>query len=182
MHPQKEIISLQRDCDATGIPSGLKVQLFKGTELILLQSLGGAFTVMTHQGEMSSVAGKDADAIGKEIPPEARVENLSGTGVSIEDLVWKQLKTCYDPEIPHNIVDLGLVYECTNSKKWFSIAVRKLSEPANMVSNEGLTASAPFLRILSWPFRRLKKSAVRASTGFSKTPGQCKYSLKAVAI
>ena len=107
---QKEIIPLKRDCEATEIPSGRKIQLYKGTELILLQSVGGSFTVMTHLGEMSSIAGQEADALGKEVPAEARPDTAAGQ--TVEERVWKQLKTCYDPEIPHNIVDLGLVYEC----------------------------------------------------------------------
>ncbi len=107
----KEIIALKRECEATEIPSGRKITFFAGTELILLQVLGGSFTVMTHMGQMASVTGKDADALGKNPPPEPAAV-LLGEEATIEKKVWAQLKTCYDPEIPHNIVDLGLIYEC----------------------------------------------------------------------
>lgn len=111
--PSPEIVTLKRDCGAIQIPSGNKVTLYAGTELTVTQSLGGAFTVVTHQGLMASLAGKDADAIGKEVPREVRdlKESASG-GAPLEKLVWAALRTCYDPEIPHNIVDLGLIYEC----------------------------------------------------------------------
>ena len=106
----KEILYLSRNCAATEIPSGKKVELFKGTELWIMQSLGGTFTVATHQGQMVSISGKDADALGKEVPPEAKADP-SLDGKTIEEKVKAKLKTCYDPEIPHNILDLGLVYE-----------------------------------------------------------------------
>lgn len=106
----KETVSIKRTCEATEIPSGRKLTIFEGTELILLQSLGGSFTVMTHQGQMASIAGKDADALGKE-PPPAPAADANETK-TLEEKIWAQLKTCYDPEIPHNIVDLGLIYGC----------------------------------------------------------------------
>lgn len=107
----KEIVALKRETEATEIPSGRKMTFFSGTEVIILQMLGGSYTVMTHMGQMASIAGKDSDALGKPIPEEpAAVE--AGEALSTEKLVWTQLKTCYDPEIPHNIVDLGLVYNC----------------------------------------------------------------------
>ncbi|HTL46841.1 MAG TPA: putative Fe-S cluster assembly protein SufT [Verrucomicrobiae bacterium] len=111
-----EIKVLTRDVSCTAIPSGQDVTLFKGTEVRITQSLGGTFTVVTHQGAMASIQGKDADALGKEIPADAREDALAPGGVPdakfVEERVWAKLKTCYDPEIPHNIVDLGLVYEC----------------------------------------------------------------------
>lgn len=110
-----ETVTLKRDCEAIQIPSGEKVTLFKDTWVTIMQALGGTFTVMTDQGAMASIAGKDADALGKEIPPEAQLPELSSDEADlgkIKEMVWRQLRTCYDPEIPHNIVDLGLVYEC----------------------------------------------------------------------
>ncbi len=108
----KEVVNVVRECEATEIPSGKKTVLYPGTELILLQALGGSFTVMTYMGTMASIAGKEADAIGRPVPPEPAAKNTDGSARTVENLVMDQLRTCYDPEIPHNIVDLGLVYEC----------------------------------------------------------------------
>lgn len=107
-------ISLKKDCNAIAVPSGEDLTLFSGTEVRITQALGGNFTVMTHQGTMAVIPGKDAEALGEEVPPEAVETAASGplNGDEIEKRVWKKLKTCYDPEIPHNIVDLGLVYGC----------------------------------------------------------------------
>lgn len=110
---QREQVVLARDVEAIRIPSGEKVTLYAGTELIITQALGGTFTVMTLQGVMSTVSGRDADAIGKEIPSEIKkMEELIRDGKSVEELVRAQLRTCYDPEIPHNVLDLGLIYGC----------------------------------------------------------------------
>lgn len=106
----KEIIPLRRECEATEIPSGRKITFVPGTELIVLQTLGGAHTVMTHMGQMATIAGKDSDALGKVY--EAPAEVKAAESKTLDEKVWAQLKTCFDPEIPHNIVDLGLVYEC----------------------------------------------------------------------
>ena len=85
-----------------------------GTEVTITQSLGGAYTVMTNYGHMVRIAGQDAGAIGKEA--EAVLQSGASAGaegsVDLEKSVWDQLKTCFDPEIPVNIVDLGLVYHC----------------------------------------------------------------------
>lgn len=108
----KEIVALKRECEATEIPSGRKMTFFEGTEVIILQTLGGSWTVMTHMGQMASIHGKDSDALGKPAPQQPEVTVEAGENPSLEKLVWAQLKTCYDPEIPHNIVDLGLIYEC----------------------------------------------------------------------
>ncbi len=109
----KEVATLKRTCEAVEIPSGKKITLFEGTEVMITQSLGGAYTILTYQGVMASISGKDGDALGKEIldAPSAPVAGQMNQEW-IEQNVWAQLKTCYDPEIPHNIVDLGLVYEC----------------------------------------------------------------------
>ena len=86
----------------------VRVVLEKGTEAFVMQSLGGSYTLrVPAYGGLFRIAGRDGDAIGKEIlAPPAPVE-----GGDLEQMVWDQLKTCYDPEIPVNIVDLGLVYD-----------------------------------------------------------------------
>src|SRR5262245_17988168 len=104
-----EYIELSRDCDAVEIPAGTPVVLERGTEVMVTQALGGAFTLrVPAYGGLFRIAGEDADAIGRE-PIEAPAPSESGG--DLDQLVWEQLRTCYDPEIPVNIVDLGLVYD-----------------------------------------------------------------------
>ncbi len=102
--------TFERDCEVVMIPAGDEVTIPAGTVGYITQALGGSFTVFI-DGNLFRVAGVDADAIGKEpvLPPELP-ENA--TEDDVEQLIWEQLKTCYDPEIPVNIVDLGLVYRC----------------------------------------------------------------------
>lgn len=107
---ENEDINIKRDCEATQIPSGVKITLPAGTRVRLVQSLGGTFTVTTDQGYMVRVEEKDADALGKEIAKPSH--SISSTAGSLDEQVWGQLKTCYDPEIPVNIVELGLIYGC----------------------------------------------------------------------
>lgn len=105
-----EPVTLARDCIAIIVPAGDQVMLRKGARGLITQALGGSFTVYL-DGNLFRIAGEDADALGKEpvpppqLPPDAADED-------VEDLVWDQLRTCFDPEIPINIVDLGLIYEC----------------------------------------------------------------------
>jgi probable FeS assembly SUF system protein SufT len=104
----REARTLSRDIEATAIPYGEKVPLKSGSTLFVMQALGGSFTAMSDQGYMVRIEGQDADAIGEEMRPGPSVEELQNKPLS--ELVWDQLRTCYDPEIPVNIVDLGLVY------------------------------------------------------------------------
>ena len=107
---ENEPIVVQRDVQAVIIPAGIEVKLRTGAVGYLTQSLGGSFTVYV-EGNLFRIAGDDADAIGKE--PPVRPELPPGaTDEDVRKLVWDQLKTCYDPEIPINIVELGLIYEC----------------------------------------------------------------------
>ena len=100
----------ERDCDVVMIPVGDVVTIPVGTVGYITQSLGGSFTVFV-DGNLFRVAGIDADAIGKEpVQPPSLPEGADAADV--EKLLWSQLKSCYDPEIPVNIVDLGLIYEC----------------------------------------------------------------------
>jgi len=93
------------------IPSGEVFIVPKGTHATITQSLGGSYTIITERGMMVRVAGKEVEAIGKEPVEEVKIEGLV-TKEKLDGLVWDQMKTCYDPEIPVNIVDLGLVYLC----------------------------------------------------------------------
>ncbi len=106
-----EPVTLSRDVEAAIIPVGTKVTLQKGERAYITQSLGGSYTVVVN-GNMFRIEGRDADALGLEV-----AQNVSTTGGPVskdemEKQIWEQLKTCYDPEIPVNIVDLGLIYDC----------------------------------------------------------------------
>ena len=109
MH-ENETVILTRDVEAAIVPAGKKVTLQRGEQAHITQSLGGTYTVVVN-GNMFRIVNRDADALGFEVAKAA--ENLSGqprTKEELEKEVWNLLKTCYDPEIPVNIVDLGLVY------------------------------------------------------------------------
>ena len=103
-----QITPLTRDCPATEIPSGTLHMISAGTPVYITQSLGGSYTVSTGYGQMLRIDAKDADALGLEPP----TQSMQPAGDFSEQLVWSQLKTIFDPEIPVNIVDLGLVYTC----------------------------------------------------------------------
>lgn len=106
-------VALSRDSEAILIPSGEEVILPAGTEVRVVQTLGGSYTVTTAGGQMLRIAGKDADAVGEEIAPAPQSGAPAAEGpVDVEKMVWDQLRMCFDPEIPVNIVDLGLVYVC----------------------------------------------------------------------
>ena len=107
-----EKVILTRDCEAIEIPAGYKTTLPAGTEVTITQSLGDSFTVVTERGYMVRIAAQDADALGKEVPKVSEEEAAARADKPLEERVWEELKTCYDPEIPVNIVDLGLVYNC----------------------------------------------------------------------
>jgi probable FeS assembly SUF system protein SufT len=111
MNPNEPKI-LTRDVEAAVVPVGTKVTLQKGGQAYVTQSLGGTFTVVVN-GNMFRIDGKDADALGLEIK-SAPATAISGpvTQELLEKQIWESLKTCYDPEIPVNIVDLGLIYDC----------------------------------------------------------------------
>tara|TARA_R110002049_G_scaffold78774_5_gene200530 strand:+ start:7696 stop:8247 length:552 start_codon:yes stop_codon:yes gene_type:complete len=105
-----EPVTLARDVRAVIIPAGEELKLREGTTGFITQALGGSFTVYI-EGNLFRIAGADADALGKEPTPPPEVPD-DPTDADIEAVIWKQLKTCYDPEIPVNIVDLGLIYRC----------------------------------------------------------------------
>src|SRR3990167_4462245 len=109
MSAEREIIIVSRDVFAMLVPSGARVMLHKGTEVTITQALGNSFTVSVY-GNLARIDAKDADALGREA--RTILDDLP-EGATVEDKVWAQLHTVYDPEIPVNIVDLGLIYECT---------------------------------------------------------------------
>ncbi len=107
-------VILTRDVEASVVPIGTKVTLQKGETAHITQSLGGSYTVIVN-GNMFRIAEKDADALGLEVaaqPAATAAPRGPLTQEQLEKQVWESLKTCYDPEIPVNIVDLGLIYDC----------------------------------------------------------------------
>jgi probable FeS assembly SUF system protein SufT len=106
---QTNVIELTRDCEATEVPYGGVQILPAGTKVRIMQSLGGSYTVATEQGSMVRIEAKNADALG--LTPQPTEEQTAPAQFS-EKLVWDQLKTVFDPEIPVNVVDLGLIYSC----------------------------------------------------------------------
>jgi len=99
----------QRECRVIQIPDGTPMVLPAGTSVRIAQALGDTYTLVTPRGLMVRLEARDADVIGKE-PPAAPAAGEAGP---LEEQVWGQLRTCFDPEIPVNVVDLGLIYDCT---------------------------------------------------------------------
>jgi probable FeS assembly SUF system protein SufT len=104
-------VELTRECEVVQIPHGHTVTLPKGTSVDITQTLGGSYTILA-QGGLFRVASQDADALGLQAaaPTDSKPASPGATGVD-EKRIWEALRTCYDPEIPVNIVDLGLVYD-----------------------------------------------------------------------
>ena len=108
---EREVVTLIRDVNIVTIPDGYHSTLNKGQEVTIHQSLGSNYTVITDYGHMVRIAGSDADALGKE-PQELHTLVSETNAAAVEKNCWEVMKTVYDPEIPVNIVDLGLVYRC----------------------------------------------------------------------
>jgi len=126
-------ITLNRDVEAILIPVGTPITLQKDSEVTITQALGGNYTVNVN-GNLAQIAAQNADALGFDAPePLQPKPGAVDTGEVDEDLVWQQLRTCYDPEIPVNMVDLGLIYDCT---------INKLGEEGNRVDIT-MTLTAP---------------------------------------
>lgn len=102
-------IELTRDCAATLIPSGERLQLGRGERVLVTQALGGSFTVQISGGRLARIAASDADALGQDVPQGVLPQ---ANGAFDIQQVLDILRTVYDPEIPVNVVDLGLIYQC----------------------------------------------------------------------
>ena len=105
-----EPVKFERDCPAVLVPQGEAVTLPAGSVGYITQALGGSFTVFV-EGNLFRVAGENADAIGKVAPKSLELADTEDD-TAVEKLVWSQLRTCFDPEIPINVVELGLIYDC----------------------------------------------------------------------
>ena len=119
-------IVLARDCEATRIPSGASAVLPAGTRVTITQTLGGHFTVTTEDGALLRIADKDADALGEAAAASAPMVE----GPFEEERVWEQLRTVFDPEIPVNVHDLGLIYDVIVDANAVVGVVMTLTAPA----------------------------------------------------
>jgi probable FeS assembly SUF system protein SufT len=104
-------ITLTRDVEAAIIPVGTRVTLQKGEQAQITQSLGGSYTVVVN-GNLFRIEGQDADALGMEMAAKPASSGGPVVQEQLEKQIWNELRSCYDPEIPVNIVDLGLIYDC----------------------------------------------------------------------
>ena len=121
----QEPVVVNRDVRAVIVPAGVEVKLRPGTVGTITQALGGSYTIYV-EGNLFRIAGADGDAIGKE-PVQPPALPLGATEEDVSKVVWDQMRTCFDPEIPINIVDLGLVYDCritTNDDGTRDVSVR----------------------------------------------------------
>ena len=106
---ERTLLTVQSDCPARLVPSGTEITIPENTFVTLTQSLGGSYTVLVN-GNMARVDGLDAEALGMQ---PLRIDYADdGSGTLNEENLWQTLRTVYDPEIPVNLVDLGLIYEC----------------------------------------------------------------------
>ena len=111
MRDDKPIV-LMRECQAAMVPSGEAVLLPAGSSIWITQALGGSYTAMTDHGYVVRIDGADAAALGLSGDSQPEPAEAAPAASSVEDRVWQQLRSCFDPEIPVNIVDLGLIYLC----------------------------------------------------------------------
>jgi probable FeS assembly SUF system protein SufT len=134
MNSDNKTVVLTRDVNATLVPFGETITLPTGTEVIITQSLGGTYTVIAND-QMLRITGDYADALGQQVISleEKIAQYTDGRVLTIEEKVWLQLSTCYDPEIPVNIVDLGLVYQVeitpTSQQKYDVLVKMTLTAP-----------------------------------------------------
>jgi probable FeS assembly SUF system protein SufT len=107
---ENDPVTLTRDLDVTAVPAGTREMIPKDSLVYITQSMGGSFTIY-FEGNLYRVAGRDADALRRE-PVAPPALHAGATDAEFEQLVWDQMRTVYDPEIPINIVELGLIYAC----------------------------------------------------------------------
>lgn len=132
MHtPNNEPVTFSRDCEAVSIPAGDAIKIPAGTHATITQALGGSFTLYI-AGNLVRIAGEDANTIGQEPPDKITLSEGAGDD-AVETLVWEQLAAVYDPEIPINVVDLGLIYLCEFDH----------SDPNARKANIDMTLTAP---------------------------------------
>ena len=123
-------VVIQREVGAIQIPDGDRTTLAQGTKVLITQQLGGSFTVMTDRGAMYRIDQRNADALGKETVAAATDAEPAAppqSAEALEEVVWEQMRKCFDPEIPVNIVDLGLVYDCRiepGAKEGFGVDIK----------------------------------------------------------
>ncbi len=128
---ENEPVTLKRDVEVIIVPVGVQVTLNKGELVHIIQSMGGSFTIY-FEGNLFRVGGRDADALGKD-PIKPPKMDPDSTDEEFEALAWSQMRTVFDPEIPINVVDLGLIYDCHISK----------SADGNREVNVKMTLTAP---------------------------------------
>ena len=110
-----EEVTVSREVGAIQIPDGNRTVLAEGTKVLITQQLGGSLTVMTDRGAMYRIDDRNADALGKEDTgprPGKGQESAPPDAETLEQIIWSKMRKCFDPEIPVNIVDLGLIYDC----------------------------------------------------------------------
>ena len=148
---QAAAVDLKRDCEATEIPAGTVITLPAGTPVDITQTLGGSYTVRALAGGLFRIAGKDADALG--IQATESGGDKAAEGPADEQVIWSTLRDCYDPEIPVNIVDLGLVYDMklTPLPSGRSAVAVKMTLTAPGCGMGGVIAGDAQQRLLSLP-------------------------------
>ena len=124
----REARTLSRDVEVAAIPYGDRLTLTAGTTVYITQALGGSYTAMTDHGYLVRIEGSDADAIGEQPTKPLTAEDAAGR--STEQMAWDQLKTCFDPEIPVNIWELGLIYDVNVSPEGVAAVKMTLTAPA----------------------------------------------------
>ena len=110
-----EEVTIKREVGAIQIPDGNRTVIAEGSKVLITQQLGGSFTVMTDRGAMYRIDDRNADALGKDVTADAQPASQTEPppdAETLERMIWDKMRKCFDPEIPVNVVDLGLIYDC----------------------------------------------------------------------